>query len=387
MAVEKIIPEKYWNRLYDWEGGGYDGCIWEMNQGAVDGEGHWRPIYSTGCDGLDLGAWYKRRLGYLKSDLGYDATDVDIQHHQDLMRTVKRVFGEEWYMVEGHSFEDPRVVEFMKESDARYGEFKKRRDALIEERTRLLDTMFMEVVNGELKRERFEEIGSLDEEHVKETCRRFCDGYGGNVGMIATVLDWLAGNGYEAWCTCSDCGKQFRLGNYDSFAHSMDGNSYTGNGGVGVIMDRILCDECHEAAECRVCHELNKPNPGEPDKGAARLDEYGFLARLFLDWLDVCHACTDGYKYRKLIVWDEAKGARVRSEVGEKYMELEDGLEEKYGKDGRDLYETMKADPSGDGRREINEIRDLLEGSVKEHFANCLCGDEFSDRLEQEAGK
>ena len=47
------IPEKYRGRLFEWEGGGYDGCFWEMNQGVVDEEGHWHPIYSTGRDGID----------------------------------------------------------------------------------------------------------------------------------------------------------------------------------------------------------------------------------------------------------------------------------------------------------------------------------------------
>lgn len=381
MAEEKIIPEKYWNKLYDWEGGGYDGCFWEFNQGVVDGEGHWRPIYSTGADGLDQDDWYKRKIADLKEDLGYDVRDADVQYHEKLIDAVRKVFGERWYMVEGHSFDDPRVLEIMKGEERRYREFRERRDAFREERTHRLDTMFMEVMNGELKRDRFEEVGSVDKEHAKETCRRFCNGYRSSVGMMARVLDWLASHGYEAWCTCSDCGEQFQLGDYESFSCSIDDNAYTGDGGIGVVMKRILCDECHEQAECHACGELNRPNSNAPDEGESEWGNYDFLSCLLLDWLDVCWSCSDHYEYTMLKKWDEEAGCRVNTETGEKYYELEEKFEEKYDETGRELYDKMKE--SGEGRLEINEIRELLEDSVKSHFKSYLSSDWFQDRLEE----
>ena len=380
MEEAKIIPEKYWNKLYDWEGGGYDGCLWEFNQGVVDGEGHWRPIYSTGADGLDQDDWYERKIADLKDDLGYDVRDADVQHHEKLVDAVRKVFGEKWYMVEGHSFEDPRVLEIMKDEERRYREFRERRDAFREERAHRLDAMFMEVVNGELERYRFDEVGSVDKEHAKETCRRFCDGYRSNVGMMVRVLDWLASHGYEAWCTCSDCGEQFQLGDYESFSCSMDENAYTGDGGIGVVLRRILCDECHEQTECRACGELNRPNRNAYDEGESAWSDYDFLSCLLLDWLDVCWSCSNHYEYTKLKKWDEERGRRVNTEIGEQYYELEEKLEEKYDETGRELYDKMKE--SGEGRLEINEIRELLEDSVKSHFKSYLSGDWFLDRLE-----
>lgn len=41
------------NTVYEWRGGGYDGCIWEPNMGFVDGSGEWHPVISTGSGALD----------------------------------------------------------------------------------------------------------------------------------------------------------------------------------------------------------------------------------------------------------------------------------------------------------------------------------------------
>lgn len=381
MAEEKIIPEKYWNKLYDWEGGGYDGCFWEMNQGVVDGEGHWHPIYSTGAGGIDQDDWYDRKIGDMKDDLGYGVLDAAGQYHKKQTDAVRKVFGERWYMVEGHSFEDPRVLEIMKDEERRYREFRERRDAFREERTHRLDAMFMEVVNGELERDKFEEVGPIDKDHAKETCRRFCDGYRYNVGMMVRVLDWLASHGYEAWCTCSDCGEQFQLGDYESFSCSIDDNAYVGDGGIGVVLKRVLCDECREMTECRACGEPNRPSRNASDEGESEWINYDFLSCLLLDWLDVCWSCSAYYEHEKLKKWDEKAERFVNTEIGEKYYELEEKLEVKYDEADRELYDEMKK--SGEGRKEINEIRDLLEDSVKSHFKNCLSGDWFPDRLEE----
>ena len=73
------IPEKYRNRLFDWEGGGFDGCLWMWNQGLVDNDGHWIPILSNGHDGIDQDEWYERKIAELKADLGYDVRPAKIQ--------------------------------------------------------------------------------------------------------------------------------------------------------------------------------------------------------------------------------------------------------------------------------------------------------------------
>lgn len=48
-----MIAEKYRNMIAYWEGGGYDGCIWEPNMGFIDKDGGWHPSISTGCKAID----------------------------------------------------------------------------------------------------------------------------------------------------------------------------------------------------------------------------------------------------------------------------------------------------------------------------------------------
>ncbi len=41
------------NKLITYQGGGYDGCIWEWNFGIFDDDGEFHDIYSSGCDGCE----------------------------------------------------------------------------------------------------------------------------------------------------------------------------------------------------------------------------------------------------------------------------------------------------------------------------------------------
>jgi hypothetical protein len=40
------------NKLMIYQGGGYDGCIWEWNAGYFDDEGEWRSLGDSGCAGI-----------------------------------------------------------------------------------------------------------------------------------------------------------------------------------------------------------------------------------------------------------------------------------------------------------------------------------------------
>ena len=377
------IPSKYRNRLFEWAGGGYDGCFWEMNQGLVDKNGHWHPIYSTGCDGIDQDEWYDRKIKALKAELGYDCSDVETQHWNELHHAVEVVFGKPWYEVTVEGCDsDPRVKKLMEDNDARYNEFVKQRDAYRLEQTHRLDSMFMEALKRSSEPERPNEIGMIDDEHVKDTCREFCERYSGNVGMMTNCLDKMANMGYDVWCTCSDCGEQFQCGDFEAFGCSIDNGAYTGDGGIGVIMKRVLCDECRQNAECRNCFELGNPNHNKKDGGASDWANYDFLACVLHEWIDVCWGCASGFECDHLYYWDKAANQRFRTKLGLEYENIEEDLKREYGLDGHELYEEIVKTPGG--RKKINKIRDLLHDAVVEHFSpnmyECECW--FDDRLD-----
>ena len=374
------IPEKYRNRLFDWEGGGYSSCIFEFNQGLVNNYGNWIPIYSSGCYGIDQDEWYERKIAELKADLGYDVRPAKIQFDEVLHKAVEKVFGKKWYEIKGDPFTDQRVKKLVEKDEKRYNEFLKMRNGYRLERTHRLDAMFMQVVTGEMQRDKFEEIGRIDEENIKETCRVFCERYSGNVGMMTNCLDKMRSMGYRAWCTCSDCGEQFEPFDYEKFGYSMDGNSYTGDGGVGVIMKRVLCDECHRNAECRECCELDCPNPNNKDGGASDWSNYDFFACVIHAWFDVCYGCASRFELDHLYYWDDEKNRRFRTSIGEEYEKIEEGLKRGYGLDGHALYEPIVKTP--EGREKINKIRDLLYDAAKAHFSSNFDDGWFDDRLD-----
>jgi hypothetical protein len=373
------IPQKYRNKLFDWKGGGYDGCFWQPNVGLVDGEGHWRPIFSTGYNGMDQDDWYKRKIKSLKADLGYDERSARMQFEEAVHNAVEKVFGKKWYDVGGFPSEDKRVRALVEEDEKRYSKFVEVRDVYRFGRTHRLDEMFMQVVNGEMQRDDFEEIGLIDDEHLKDTCKLFCERYKGNVGLIAHVLDKMTDIGYSAWCTCTDCGKQFRP-YYDTFGCCIDGGAYTGDGGIGVIMKRILCEDCWCNAKCDVCDELDKPNPNKKDGGASDWANYDFLACIINAWLNVCWGCADGFEHEHLYFWDNTLNQRIRTNLGLEYEKIEEDLKEEYGLDGHELYEEIVKTPGG--RKKINNIRDLLHEAIVEHFSFYMDDGWFDDRLD-----
>lgn len=378
------IPRQSRSRLYEWKGGGYDGCFWEMNQGLVDAKGHWHPLFSTGYDGIDQDDWYERKIEGLKSDLGYDCRPAKTQYDEAMVKAVEKVFGKRWYMKDGiDMFDDPRVKELTNKDQKRYDEFVKRRDEYRLERTHRLDEMFMQVVSGADYKECFQEIGRIDKKHFKNTCKEFCERYKSNVGMMCNALDAMRKLGYEPWCTCSDCGEQFQLGCYEAFSCLIDNNAYTGDGGIGVIMKRVLCDDCYSATECRSCYEHDLPNEAKPDKGASDWEDYDFLACLLYDWLDVCWGCSDGLNRDYLEYYDKALGYWCKTELGKKFDEVEKALAKEYGGEKHELYENVKKHPKG--RKAINGLRDMLYTAARAKFSSSLDESWFDDRLDTDS--
>lgn len=374
------IPQKYRNRLFDWEGGGYDGNFWEMNQGLVDKDGHWHPIYSTGINGIDLKEWYKRKIDALKAECGYDVRPAKVQLDEAIHKAIGKVFGKKWYEVEGDPFGDERVEKLVKDDRRKYREFVTLRDGYRLERMHRLDAMFMQVVCGEMERDRFEEVGLIDKDHVKETCKAFCERYGGNVGLMTRVLDEMAELGYDVWCTCTDCGEQFQRYRFETFVDSLDRGSYVGDGGVGVIMKRVLCDACRDNVECLNCFELDIPNPRSSDGGTSEWTNYDFLACVLHEWIGVCWGCANGFEAYSLSSWDDARRQRVRTDLGAKYERIEEGLKLGHVLEGHALYEQVVKTKSG--RAMINRTRDLLQDAVASYFSS-LDEELLNDRLDE----
>lgn len=382
----KPIPAKYRERLYEWEGGGYPGCTYEMNHGFVDKDGHWRPLYSTGRRGLDQDEWYDGKIKSLEAELGYSYTSAETQFNEAKSKAARKVFGKNWWRtnIDAYVFSNPQVVAELAKDQARYDEFVKRRDEYKAERTHRQDKMFMQVVLGEDSREGFKEIGLVDEEHIKETCADFCRKCSGNVAMMTRVLDEMERRGLDPWCTCSDCGAQFqRDGGFARFRHMIDDGSYHGDNGIGVIYTRVLCADCIETCTCPVCGDLDRPNLNSKDKADGDWRNYDFFACLMHDWLTVCWGCADRFDREHLSYYDMGLGSWERKELGKRFDKLQDAIVREFGKEpdteGHALYESAKATLSG--RKSINEMRSLLADAARDNFGGDLSEDWFDDRL------
>lgn len=375
------ITEKYRNRLFDWMGGGYSGCIEEENAGLVDKEGHWHPIFSTGHDGIDDGGWFCKKIGQIKEEFGYDCRDPRVQYNEKVYKAVKEVFGDEWYEIEDVDlWNDPRVVEKTKADKELLEEYLRRKEQYVAERTHRLDSEFMRALERDREEDRPNEVGLLDDEHIKETCALFCSNYKGNVGFMAHVLDGMVKLKYNPWCTCSDCGEQFQLSDYECFSHMVDSESYHGDGGIGVIMTRIQCSDCIGITQCPKCGNNDLPNTNKPDHGESDFGMYDFLASVLHDWIGVCWGCASAFECDYLTKWDDERRMRVNTKLGDKFCDIQEELELKYKEtNGHKLYEKMKRDV--EGRKTINRIRDLLEVPARDEFEHSLGDEWFADRL------
>ena len=224
------------------------------------------------------------------------------------------------------------------------------------------------------------EVGLLDDEHIKETCALFCSNYKENVGFMAHVLDGMVKLKYNPWCTCSDCGDQFQLSDYESFSHMVDSNSYHGDGGIGVIMTRIQCSDCIGITQCPKCGDNDLPNTRRPDGGKSDFVNYDFLASVLYEWLEVCWGCASGFECDHLQEWREDIQLRVETPLGKKFYKIEEDMKERYGEtNGHKLYEKMLLDV--EGRKTINKIRDLLVKDVREEFEYSIGDEWFSERI------
>jgi hypothetical protein len=96
------------NKIVQWRGGGYDGCIWEPNTGFFDETGAWHPVVSTGYGARnDIDAFNSKRKKETRdwrksnscsdADLVYSTTKAGMLEFQKnirgdmFMRTIEQL--------------------------------------------------------------------------------------------------------------------------------------------------------------------------------------------------------------------------------------------------------------------------------------------------------
>jgi hypothetical protein len=367
------IPEKYRDTMYEWEGGGYDGCVWEPNFGFVGADGHWRPFHSTGRMGIDCDVWHDSELRALKDRHGFEGGKYgrgeNVEAWWSSLRecarreALEKVYGPHPFENRDYYDPDPKdgethfpdrredEVESLFEARIagpreRYKAFCAERDALDREWRERMDGKFMEAA---AERDGLE-IGSsdgwsgvypMDEGHAKASCEALFLRHSRNPGLAAGVLDRLADYGCEVWGTCSDCGAQFRLSDYERFEDLLDQDSYHGDGGIGIVLTRLLCEDCRRGVECPRCFGLNLPNRAVVEPGHEYDDVY-FRQEFVMKRTGVCAECADSFlhahpEWREEIDDLETRIDGSRAEERKYYAAMEaqgadvDALKAKYG--------------------------------------------------------
>lgn len=399
--MNKIIPEEYRNCLYAWEGGGYDGCIWEMNFGYVSDEGNWVPFHSTGIDRLDCNKWFDDKIEELKVNLGYPKYDnVGANYRSRLAaaetQALHEVYGEDiWanprYAKDHHivNLDSSQVKELVEKSTKkdteRYNEFITKFNELQAEKTNHDNQIFLDQIEAQ------KEVKGLDavhnhsaytsagartgwqcykfdtEDNAKESCEELFTQYSGNPGLIACVLDKMAEAGYEVWGKCSDCGEMFQSYDVDSLSAMLDPEAYHGNGGIGCVYTRLMCDSCREETTCPHCLDPNLPNYRT---GETYEDKYLWCNAFLGEWLGVCDTCSDNFFYdEEYKHWREEienlGAAFTESDATEKrYFEAADLTSERKAE--------IKADIEKNKQKLKDELRERMREDVLEYFGDSI---------------
>lgn len=316
-TTKEVIPEEYRNRLYSWEGGGYDGCIWEINFGYVSSEGNWKPFHSTGRDGLDDHGWYEKKMMQLRAELNLPMgkETEDFLKGRAKIREELRVRHNQIFL---EQIEAQKEVEGLDSSR---------------------DWAAFEAAHARHSWTSY----PIDDEHSKESCKDLFERLSSNPGLACSVIDVLADAGYEVWGTCSDCGNQFQAIDL-RYTDMLDPESYHGDGGIGCVYTRVLCDDCREHVTCPRCLELTLPNPAIAN---AKQEYYWFYQQFIYDWLGLCDQCADSF-------FDQ-----------DEYKHWKDDI--------TDLNIALKEAPAEDKQKLVEGLREKMKDDVKEFFGDDAC--------------
>lgn len=347
MDEKFYLPEKYRDRLFTFEAGGYDGCIWHPAAVLVTGEGDVALVNSDGgAGGLDEDKWYC----------------ASMRAFLDMKRVAT---------VEGLFTEDT--------SGKAYREAVAYRDALAEERKNRERVKVFEALERELGKEgfrgwnhKFEEYDVSTPDKVRETCKALVNW--GDKYMNAGIADALDDAGYEgAGCVCTKCDRYFeKTEDCERFSDCVDPDSYYGIGGLAVAHGVLLCDGCRDDARCPVCGDLSLT---EEVTGP-------YAVRFMRRWVTACEGCVERFldEHRRWRQKIEEFGADVANDK----RKLEEYLKamKEQGKTPEDLVRLNAENTAAirkAWRENVNELRDELQDDVEDFFVGGYASDRLDD--------
>ena len=128
------------------------------------------------------------------------------------------------------------------------------------------------------------------------------------IDYVAVLADALVEAGYSVDMKCDCCGKWFSSDDYkfsDIVGIMSDSGFYKGDGGIGVIVTDIWCDDCRYTSECPACCDMNNPTTKDlKDKDYWK--EQDFSKKFAYDELGICEFCWERFQYDHDGRWDSA---------------------------------------------------------------------------------
>ena len=118
------------------------------------------------------------------------------------------------------------------------------------------------------------------------------------IDYVAVLADALVEAGYSVDMKCDCCGEWFSSDDYkfrDIVGIMFDSGFYRGDGGIGVIVTDIWCDDCRRNSECPVCCDINLPPPKKLED-EAYVKGLDYATRFALDELGICEYCWDRFQ-------------------------------------------------------------------------------------------
>ena len=350
MDEKFYLPEKYRNRLYTFEAGGYDGCIWHPAAVLVTGEGDVSLVNSDGgAGGLDEEEWYRRTMrAYLD---------------------VKRVA-----TIEGLYVGDPKGKAF-REAVAY-------RDEMTEERKNRERINVFEALERELGKEgvrgwdhKFEEYDVSTPDKVRKTCKALVNW--GDKCMNAGIAAALNDAGYKGvGCICTKCNRYFKKPkDCERFSDCVDPDSYYGIGGLAVAYGVLLCDNCRAYARCPVCGDLSLTDEVTGP----------YAVRFMRRWVTACEWCVERFldeheKWRWRIEELDADVTKDKRKLRDYLLAMNE-----QGRSPEDLARLNDKNAEyckKSWRRRINALRDQMQDDVEDFFVGGYASDRLYDNEE-----
>lgn len=358
---ENYLPQKWRNKVFRFQAGGYSGCICHPAALIIDREGDVHLIRSDGGDGgLDENDWYCRKC--------------------------RAYLDEKGVLSDGEFLYGP------KKNNKFYKEFRRLREGYDDERQRRERRRVLQALEEEWDKKpedipgwdhEFELIGEIDtEEKVRETCKKIGNFFY-DVYFRAEIADALSNAGYDgAGFVCTLCGEYVDDTDYESFVDHINPDDYHGIGGLAVAHTSILCGDCRYDLECSQCFSLTRPPSSEGDSA---YNHVTFRESFIMQWLGVCEYCADSFfrddDNRHWMDRVDAVGEVISTakEQIKKYIETmrnDNGLSDK---DLEELEKKNRDHCEAVWRELVNELRDKMEKDVKAFFTDA--GDWADDRI------